>query len=74
MNQEQEDKRLLWNIREAAEALDVSTRTVWKYSQDGYIPSIKIGKNTRFCKRQLEQFIDDNLKYRTPEDKKSVNA
>lgn len=74
MNQERQVERLLWNIREAAQALNVSTRTIWKYSKDGYIPSIKIGRSTRFCKKQLEQFIDDNLKYKTPENKKNVNA
>lgn len=50
--------RLLLNLREAAQALSVSDRTLWGMSAPrGPIPVVKLGCSIRYEVRALEEYI-----------------
>lgn len=48
---------LLLTAREAAKALSISTRTLWTYTQDGTIPSVRIGGSVRYPIDALREYI-----------------
>jgi excisionase family DNA binding protein len=52
----------LFTSAEAAGYLDVSEGTleVWRCTKRYRIPYIKIGRNVRYRKRDLEKFLDDH--------------
>ena len=38
------------DARRAAEVLEVSNRTIWRYADDGFVTAIRLwGRRTRFC-------------------------
>ncbi len=45
--------------RQAAEALQISPRTLWSLGNDGTIPIVRIGRLTRYSRRSIERFIAD---------------
>jgi excisionase family DNA binding protein len=47
----------LLRVREAAQILDVSQRTIWRLLDDGELTRIRVGKSVRVERAQLEQFI-----------------
>ena len=50
---------LLLKLRDAAELLQVSDRTLWQLSKDGDIPSIRVGvRSVRYCRKQLQEWIE----------------
>jgi len=57
MKREKETTKLLLNVREAAEALNISTETLGKYKSDGKISSVMIGRRCLFSRANLEEFI-----------------
>jgi predicted DNA-binding transcriptional regulator AlpA len=59
----QEDQRLLLSVREVADLVGLSERTVWKLSGCGELPPpIKIGRSVRWLRRILEDFMADRQK------------
>jgi excisionase family DNA binding protein len=47
----------LMTVREAAEYLNLHYMTVYKLTQQGRIPAFKIGKNWRFRKELLDDWL-----------------
>lgn len=50
------DNKLL-RVTEAAEWLDLSEYQVLAYAREGIIPSVRLGRQVRFAKSALEEFI-----------------
>jgi len=50
--------RLLLTPPQAAEALQVSPRTLWGLTKAGRLPAIRIGRSVRYDLRDLRAFID----------------
>ncbi len=50
----------LVNVSEAAQALRVSIRQVWRLAGRGGLPMIGFGRSTRSDARDLARFIDAN--------------
>jgi excisionase family DNA binding protein len=57
-NQQAEIHRLLWTCREAAAALNVSERTLWKLTNEGDIPCVRIGRAVRYDPADIRAWID----------------
>lgn len=51
-------KQVLLNIRQAAEALAVSERTIFNLTKSGDLPSVRIGRSVRYRMKDLEHFGD----------------
>lgn len=49
-----QERPLLVNTREAARMLCISERTLWTLTQEGRIPSLKIGRAVRYRVADLE--------------------
>ncbi|MCX7703995.1 MAG: helix-turn-helix domain-containing protein [Planctomycetota bacterium] len=66
------DKREMMSVKEVAEFLGVSVRTVWEQSARGEIPHpIKIGRKiTRWHKATLEEWLKEKLALAEKERKK----
>jgi excisionase family DNA binding protein len=45
------------NLDEAAQLLKVSDRTLWGLARDGEVPSRRVGKQYRFSRSQLLEWI-----------------
>jgi excisionase family DNA binding protein len=50
-------RRLAYTIREAAEAIALSERTIWQAIQDGRLKATKIGRAVRIPTAELERFV-----------------
>ena len=50
---------LLFTRIEAAEFLRLSPRKVDALAASGELPRVKIGTSVRFCREDLEKFVDD---------------
>ena len=48
------------NLKEVAELLGMSERTIYNWAQTKYIPSFKLGKSWRFNKSEITQWINSN--------------
>jgi PTS system nitrogen regulatory IIA component len=46
------------NIKDVAKILQISTSTVYKYAENGKIPSIKIGTARRFLEKDIERYVE----------------
>ena len=56
-------ERLLLNVREVAELLGISERTVWKMASCHELPApLRIGRSQRWSKKALEEWIADRHK------------
>ena len=52
----------LLSVREAAQALVVSERTLWQMTKDGGIASIKVGtRSARYPVAELERWIEEQM-------------
>ena len=49
--------RRLWTIKETAEALRVSQRTVWRLLSSGALKSARLGRCVRVVAASVEEFI-----------------
>ena len=49
-------------IDQVAAYLQVSAQTIYKWAQEGEIPAAKIGKEWRFRKRILDEWIDAKIR------------
>ena len=51
---------LLLTTNQTAMLLNVSTRMVWKLKSTGALPVVRIGRSTRYDRRDILKFIDQN--------------
>ncbi|MHB8157110.1 MAG: helix-turn-helix domain-containing protein [Desulfocucumaceae bacterium] len=52
---------LLWNVKQAAEALGLSVHTLYSWvSQGNRIPFVKLGNRTMFDPVDLQKWINDH--------------
>lgn len=49
---------LLLRPRDAAQALAISTRTLWELTRRGVIPCIRINRAVRYSPADLQAYID----------------
>jgi PTS system nitrogen regulatory IIA component len=49
--------RNVLTIDDVAKKLQMSTSTIYKYAENGKIPSIKIGTCRRFIEEEIDRFI-----------------
>jgi excisionase family DNA binding protein len=52
------DRDEMMTIEQVAKYLKLKPQTVYKWAQEGQIPGAKIGKEWRFRKRILDEWID----------------
>jgi excisionase family DNA binding protein len=50
--------RLLWTSRETAAALSISERTLWKLTNAGDIPCVRIGRAVRYDPADVSRWIE----------------
>ncbi len=50
----------LLNIKDVAEVCGVSTKTVRRWIQSGQLVAIRLGRQWRIARKDLERFISDN--------------
>lgn len=55
-----EVERLAVNAAEAAQMLGISERSLWAWTREGKIPSIKIGRRVLYSVEALRQFVSRN--------------
>jgi excisionase family DNA binding protein len=51
----------IMTIEEVAKYLKLQPQTVYKWAQDGQIPGAKLGKEWRFRRRILDEWIDSAI-------------
>ncbi|MCL2745044.1 MAG: helix-turn-helix domain-containing protein, partial [Planctomycetaceae bacterium] len=54
-------ERLSYSVNETAEAIGVSSRTVWDYIRDGSIKHFRMGTRVLVPKAELERFIQERM-------------
>jgi excisionase family DNA binding protein len=54
-------KQNLLTIKEVAEYLGVHTSTIYKYAQQGKIPAFKLGKDWRFTRKHIDDWINNKV-------------
>lgn len=55
------------NVKETAQILRVSTKTVYKLIAEGKLPAVKVGRENRIAKSELIQYLRQGEKHlRTP--------
>ena len=64
------EKRLL-SVREAAQYLGVSHRTLWTWAQQGRIPHHHLGRRVLFDRLQLDALIDEETEVVAKKKRKS---
>jgi len=50
--------RILMDLRETAQALKLSDRTVWSLANTGELRSVRIGRSRRFDVRDVHAFVE----------------
>ena len=51
----------IMTVEEVAKYLKLKPQTVYKWAQEGQIPGTKLGKEWRFRKRLLDEWIDTSI-------------
>lgn len=59
-------KSELMTVEETCQYLKVTTRTLYRYIQNRQIPAFKLGKEWRFVRSDLEQWIRDRTRTALP--------
>lgn len=54
-------KQNILTIKEVAEYLGVHTSTIYKYAQQGKIPAFKLGKDWRFTRKHIDNWIETKV-------------
>jgi excisionase family DNA binding protein len=52
-----DDSRLAFSMREAANAIGCSERSIWSLVNAGRIPSFRVGRSVRIRREDLEAFM-----------------
>lgn len=55
-------KSELMTVAETCRYLKITTRTLYRYIQNRQIPAFKLGKEWRFVRSDLEQWIHDRTR------------
>ena len=50
----------LMTIKQVAEYLQLGPTTIYNYAQKRKIPGIKVGRNWRFRREDIESWLEDN--------------
>ncbi len=45
-------------VKQVAEALAVTTSTVYRWAKDGTLPSVKVGETVRFRRDEIERLFE----------------
>lgn len=59
-------KSELMTVLETCQYLKITTRTLYRYIQNRQIPAFKLGKEWRFVRSDLEQWIRDRTRSALP--------
>jgi excisionase family DNA binding protein len=59
-------KSELMTVSETCHYLKITTRTLYRYIQNRQIPAFKLGKEWRFVRSDLEQWIRDRTRAALP--------
>ena len=59
-------KSELMTVSETCRYLKITTRTLYRYIQNRQIPAFKLGKEWRFVRSDLEQWIRDRTRSALP--------
>ena len=51
----------IMTIEEVAKYLKLQPQTVYKWAQEGQIPGAKLGKEWRFRRRMLDEWVDNSI-------------
>jgi len=51
------EKKLVYTIKEAANLLSTSVRTVWTMIEEKELASLKIRKSTKITREEIERYI-----------------
>ncbi len=51
----------IMNVEDVAKYLKLKPQTVYKWAQEGQIPGTKLGKEWRFRRRILDEWIDTSI-------------
>jgi len=55
------DDKVLLNVKQVAEFLQLKESTIYSWAQDGKIPAIKIGRTWRFRRSDLDEWLESHL-------------
>ena len=55
------DIQKIMNIKEAAGYLGVHRSTLYRYAQEGKVPSFKLGADWRFTKKHIDEWIEKQV-------------
>ena len=55
------DVEEIMTVDEVARHLKLKPQTVYKWAQEGQIPGAKLGKEWRFRRRILDEWVDTNI-------------
>jgi len=58
---------LLWTVRESAQELRLSERTVFRLIRDGTLPAVRVGRALRLDPRDLARFVEKRKTVLVPE-------
>lgn len=50
--------KIILTINDVAKKLQMSTSTIYKYAEQGKLPSFKIGASRRFLEEEIDVFLD----------------
>jgi PTS system nitrogen regulatory IIA component len=51
------DMEVTMTISDVAKLLQLSNSTIYKYAEDGKIPSVKVGKSRRFLHDDIQSYL-----------------
>lgn len=55
-------EEVLLKVKQVAEYLQLKESTIYSWAQAGRIPAIKIGRNWRFRRADLDSWLEQHLK------------
>jgi len=70
---EPETPCLSMRAREAAKAIGISERTLWQWTEDGYVPHIRRGKIVLYPVDALKDWLKGETQKAIAEDNKNKN-
>jgi len=75
-NTEEEDswQNELWTVQEVAEYLRVSNVTVWRWCQQGVLPSFQVGRSWRIYRDALPKLGDPPFSEHSDPDPKTFSS
>lgn len=54
----QDDTEALLSRGDAARRLNISERLLWRLTQRGSIPCVRLGRSVRYCPKAIEKLIE----------------